>query len=60
MIDNSNKGNSNLNNKDVNQSPNLANKPTNKNDKKYQKLVYRIADVSSKKLKMNIITFTIF
>jgi hypothetical protein len=48
MIDNSNKGNSNINNKEIIQSPNLANKPTTKNDKKYQKLVYRIADVTSK------------
>lgn len=48
MIDNSNKGNSNLIDKDAGQSPNLANKPSNKNDKKYQKLVYRIADVTSK------------
>lgn len=47
MIDNSNKGNSNLKNKDASQNPNLANNPSNKNNKKYQKLVYRVADVTS-------------
>jgi len=47
MIDNLNKGNSNLNNKDIDMNSNLLNKPSGKNDKKYQKLVYRIADVTS-------------
>jgi len=53
MIEDSNKGNSNLNNKDTGQSPNLANKPANKSDKKYQRLLYRIADVTSNKAQTN-------